>query len=266
MNDIAIILPTYKPKEYYLKRCFESLNNQSLSKNKFTVYIGLNGERNQYERLILNLLKCYSFKYKYVYISKSGVSNARNILLDKAGEEYVTFIDDDDCVSFAYLNNLLSVSEPSKITVSNVMLFSKDIKEASSSFLTGSYERLSGEESNKFTTRKFYSPVCGKLIHRNAIDNIKFDTNIKNGEDSLFMAMISKNINSIVKANNQAIYYVYERENSASRKKILLKDKFKNYYYLCKIYISLLNDNEYDKIFIMSRIAATLKKMVLRLN
>ncbi|BAS67699.1 glycosyltransferase family A protein [Bathymodiolus septemdierum thioautotrophic gill symbiont] len=264
-KKIAIIIPTHKPQTY-LKRCLDSLEMQTLPKEKFCVYIALNGDRYPYENEILPSLKLYSFNSKYIYIKESGVSNARNKLINYSKEEFITFIDDDDLVSPNYLSNLLEVSTQEYVGIAKVYNFRKSINILTSHSIGRLYEKLSPSETSKLNTRKYYSPICAKLIHRNIIGDTRFDTHLKNGEDSLFMATISKNIKKLCKPCNEACYYVYERPNSASRRKTLFSYRLKNSAYVIRECFKLLMLPGYNKLFILTRILATLKKLMMGLN
>jgi glycosyltransferase involved in cell wall biosynthesis len=266
MKKIAVLIPTYKAKEYYLKRCLDSLEKQTLDKNQFCVYIALNGAKNPYENELLEMLASYTFKYKYMYIKESGVSNARNELINCSNEPFVAFIDDDDVISNNYLSELLTVSTKEHIGIAKVYNFKKDINTTIDNYLNKAYDKFALLESSKLKTRKYYSPICAKLIHRDIIGNIKFDTSLRNGEDSLFMATISKNVKKLCKPSEEVCYYIYERPNSASRKKISLNIRMYNYIYLIKEYSKLLFSTKYEKLFILTRILATIKKLIYGYN
>lgn len=259
MKKVAVLIPSYKPKEY-LERCLSSLENQTLSKNRFCVYIALNGPKDSYELYILNILKSMNFIYQYIYIEVAGVSNARNKLIDISTEEFITFVDDDDMISENYLENLLNISTKKIIGISNIYNFKNNRQNLNENYIGKSFKKLATLETSKFRMRKYFSSPCAKIIHRNIIGKTRFDENLKKGEDSIFMTMISKNIYAIQKATSNTLYLVYERENSVSRQKIKLLEECKISAYLIKIYLGLLLTNEYDKIFLLTRIAAALKK------
>ncbi len=259
MKKVAVLIPSYQPKEYF-ERCLLSLERQTLSKEQYCIYIALNGTKDIYENYILMLLKKMTFDYQYIYLEKRGVSNARNQLLDISKEEYIAFIDDDDIVSENYLENLLSVSTENIIGVSNIYNFKNNIQNLHKNYIGKSFDTLSNIETSKFRMRKYFSSLCAKIIHTNIIRNTRFDNNLIKGEDSIFMTMISKNALAIQKADADTLYLVYERENSASRSKTKFIDEFIMSTYLIKIYLSLLFRSEYNKIFILTRIAAALKK------
>lgn len=261
MKNVAVLIPSYKPQDY-LEKCLMSLENQNLEKSKFCVYILLNGEQFPYEDYVLNLLSNMTFKYKYIYTSQAGVSNARNMLIENSNEDFIVFIDDDDLVSENYLKNLLQVSTDSFIGISNIYNFDKDINILNESYIGKSFNILKNKEISKYKIRKYFSSPVAKMIHRKIIDNFRFDINVSKGEDSLFMALISKNVIGIQKTSQKTCYYVYERIGSSTRKKINIVREIKTIFYLTKQYLKLLFKQDYEKIFILTRIVATLLKLL----
>jgi len=261
LKKIAVLIPSYKPENYF-EKCLLSIQKQTLSKDKFCVYIALNGPRFPYEEYILEVLFDSNFEYRYIYIEKAGVSNARNKLIDISEEEYIVFIDDDDLISENYLENLLKVSSNKIMGISNIYTFENDLKEMKENYISKSFTSLNDRESSKYKIRKYFSSPVAKMIHRKMIEDIKFDERLSKGEDSLFMAMISKNIDSIQKASIDTYYHVYERVGSATRQKVNVKKEVKTIFYLTFQYIKLFFKRDYQKVFILTRIAATLLKLI----
>ena len=259
MKKISVIIPSYKPAEY-LNKCLLSLENQTLSKKQYKVYISLNGPKDDYEKYILRLLSEMNFEYKYIYIKEAGVSNARNRLLDISTEEYIVFMDDDDLVSKNYLENLLSVSSMKYMGISNIYNFEKDICEKKENYIGKTFISLKDKEKSMYKIRKYFSSPWGKMIQRDMIQDIRFDTKLAKGEDSLFMAMISKNVMGIRKTSDDTCYYVYERVGSASRKKVKFLGELSTIFYLLKQYGKLLKSKDYEKVFVLTRIVATIRK------
>lgn len=88
-----------------------------------------------------------------------------------------------------------------------------------------------------FKVRKSLSISCGRLIPKDLIKEIKFNEKIRRGEDSLFMAEISKNIEVYKFTEESCIYYRRIRKGSASRKKIKTLTLKKELLVLIYIYI-----------------------------
>lgn len=257
MSKVAVLIPSFKPG-VYIKDCLKSIEEQTLSKELYCVYIALNGPRLPYMDNIQVALSECSFNYRIIYSEEPNVSNARNILLNVSKEEYITFLDDDDRISVFYLESLLMVASTDYVVVCNVLCFGGEAESYVPNYIGRAFSIMDDVVRSKFRARKFYSSSCAKLIPRNLIGDIRFDTKLKRGEDSLFMAQLSGNVDCVRKAEGSAIYFVYFRPNSASRSKPEVMDEIVRILYLTSKYTRLLFDSHYEKFFILSRIIATL--------
>ena len=103
---ISVIVPTYKPQAY-LWECLDSIYNQTFPKTDYELILVLNGCCEPYNTRIKEWFSKHSdLQVQYFQTDEGGVSNARNIALDNAKGDYVTFIDDDDLISPEYLKEL----------------------------------------------------------------------------------------------------------------------------------------------------------------
>ena len=259
--NISIIIPTYKPGSY-LKDCLESINNQTMDKKCFEVIIVLNGVIKPYIEYIYSLTKMYDFNSVVIPTETPGVSNARNLGLSRTQGEYVCFIDDDDKISPSYLENLYSKATPNNIVASNVKAFYNNSNKTENDYIASAYKKLINKNTplSVFKGRKFMSSSCCKIISRRIIQDVRFDTNLKIGEDSVFMAKISKKVKSIVLSDSSAIYYRRLRAGSASRVKQPILKKCNIVCKLLKKYTKMLTPS-YNIPFIATRIVAALLKL-----
>lgn len=257
MLKVSVCIPTFKPGSYIFNS-LSSLENQTLSKDLFKVYIALNGSDLSYKHYIEDILKIFSFDFELFFLDKPGVSNARNYLIDHSNEEYLVFLDDDDILSANYLDELLKVSSEVVVGICNVYNFSKNLNELSDNYIGLCFEKLSNTSYSKIKSRKYYSSPWAKMIHRNIIANTRFDTKLSIGEDSLFMAKISCRVKAMRKTPPSACYYVNERAGSVTRKKVDKKNELKRILYLLKEYIIMLLTFRYGTLFIFTRIIATM--------
>lgn len=254
---IAVIVPTYMPGEY-LRKCFKSLSRQTLSSDKFCVYVALNGSSDQYKKYVYSLLNDCSFKYELSFLEEPGVSNARNFLIENSIEPYICFVDDDDILSDNYLESLLSAVGNKTIGISNVKVFDESVDDSKVNYIGKRYLKLDKQETSIFKARQYFSSPCAKLIHRDIIGNARFDLNLHRGEDALFMAELSPRVAQLQKGVPEACYYVYQRPGSASRKKVNKKEEVSRVLYLVKCYLNMFFSRDFEKKFIFSRIIATL--------
>lgn len=151
---------------------------------------------------------------------------------------------------------------PNNIVASNVKAFYNNSNKTENDYIASAYKKLINKNSplSVFKGRKFMSSSCCKIISRRIIQDVRFDTNLKIGEDSVFMAKISKKVKSIVLSDSSAIYYRRLRAGSASRVKQPILKKCNIVCKLLKKYTKMLTPS-YNIPFIATRIVAALLKL-----
>lgn len=219
---ITVIVPTYKPQAY-LWECLDSIYNQTLPKSYYELVLVLNGCNEPYNTQILDWLsKHKDLHVQFFQTDTGGVSNARNVALDNAKGEYVTFIDDDDLISTAYLKELYEKATPNTVSLCYPYAFNDgDLGKQLPYRITDAYDYCLKHNYIDISSkvRKFFSGPWMKLIPLDFIQNRRFDKRFKNGEDSLFMFLISDRIHNVAFTSKNAVYYRRYREESASMSK-----------------------------------------------
>lgn len=264
---ISVIIPSYKPKEY-LWECLNSLDTQTIDSEKFEILIILNGCKEPWYSEIQTFIQknLKQITINLIQIDTPGVSNARNVGINNAKGDYITFIDDDDFISDDYLEELLKKCPKNGISLSNTLAF-QDIKPYvfEDYYIQECYLRNEKNHNhNLINCRAYLNGPCMKLIPKEIIGNIRFDTSLKNGEDSIFMFEISPKIKKINFTALTAIYYRRFRKSSAisnlNNKKYLFKSIFQYLERLSRIYF--FNPFKYNFIFSVTRFLAPLKVLV----
>ena len=225
MTDISVIIPTYKPGDY-IWQCLDSLKDQSLALDRYELIIIVNGCNEPYHSQIVTHLSAWpqALKTTIIQTDKGGVSNARNIGLDKACGNYVCFIDDDDWVSPTYLEGLLSVVQgDNAMAIANVKNLDERTGLMRGDWLSACYNRniKEPEKASLMSCRSFMSVACCKITSRKAIGEYRFDTRYRQGEDALFNAEMSHRLKQFGVAPQECIYYRRLRQNSAARSRSL---------------------------------------------
>ena len=214
---VSVIIPSYKPSDY-LWDCLDSLTLQTIPSEDFEILVILNGCKDPYYTDISVYINNHlNNNIRLIQTDVSGVSNARNIGLDVANGEYITFIDDDDVVSPTYLACLLGVSSPTCIGCANSYAFFNDISEKKTNFMSKAYEACKGTPFSLYAYRKFLSPPVIKMIHKDIIGKARFPLNIRKSEDSVFCLELSPRIKDMKLASETAVYYQRLRPGSAMR-------------------------------------------------
>ncbi len=257
---ISVIIPTYRPQAY-LWECLASLKEQTLPTEQYEVLIVLNGDKEPFYQQIVDFISGHNNMH-LLYTQTSGVSNARNIGLDNAQGEYVAFVDDDDYVSKNYLKSLLTKASPDTMALSNTIGFSQKNPQICY-YITRAYQHCAIAGKQPFyRPRSYMSSPCIKLIHRSTIGNIRFDTRFRNGEDSLFMFCISKNLRFVDFTTSDVLYYRRYRIGSASRGRNL-DEKTRNAFRLCCAYSSIYwkEPLSYNFVFYVTRLLGSIKSV-----
>lgn len=264
MLKVSVIVPTYKPKDY-IWTCLDSLLAQTMDKQDFEVILVLNGDREPYETDIRYYILLHpELKIIFHYSENAGVSNARNIALDIASGEYITFIDDDDYVSSSYLEELYFASRPDTIGLSYLFEFvDGQPRKQVWSGVNNIYRKYYQKQPVSFTlARKYFAGPCMKMIHRNCIMNRRFNTKFQNGEDSIYMFLISDKFKYVSFTSDKAIYYRRYREGSAIMRNRSNKERLYNTIRGIKEYFRIYNIKDYNLYFFVTRILAEIKYIV----
>lgn len=214
---ISLIIPTYKPQDY-LWQCLDSVKNQTYPKKDFELILVLNGCNEPYNVQIKAYIEANlnDLVVNFIQTNQGGVSNARNIGLDQAKGEYIAFIDDDDFISPTYLEELYLKASPEIISLCYPLSFIDGTNKYEPYHITNNFK------NNKQTgicnykkARKYFSGPVYKLIHKDIIGNRRFDVRFRNGEDALFMFLISDRFKNVSFTSKNAVYYRRYREGSA---------------------------------------------------
>lgn len=212
--EITIIIPTFRPNAY-LWDCLTSIDGQTLNHERFEVLLVLNGERQPYEREIISFLSAHSsLPCRLIYNEETGVSAARNRGLDEARGEYICFIDDDDLITENYLEKLYALVSKDTIPLSYIRVFDDGTQDYRTFYITENFQEDDRPLPYTVARRYFYVPYA-KMIHCDIIGNRRFDKTLKNGEDALFMLLVSDRIKWVRFTDKSAEYRYRQRPTSA---------------------------------------------------
>lgn len=267
--DISVIIPSYKPGDY-IWDCLNSIKSQTLNKLDFEILIVLNGcfdpWYNSISQYIENALNGYNVRL--FHLASGGVSNARNFGLDNAKGKYIAFIDDDDFVSPCYLESLLKCADEETVVLSDSLSFIDGQNEFDYRYsMHVTYLRHRGNSLSPFKVRHLLNGPCMKLIPQKVIKNIRFNPRFRNGEDSLFIYTILKNISQFVFSDDRAIYYRRYREGSAVMKKESIGYIIKNAFALNSAQLGIYFSNilDYNFFYTVLRLLGTFKGALYRI-
>ena len=189
---ISVIVPVYKV-ENYLDKCIDSIVNQTY--NNLEIILVNDGSPDNCPQ-ICDEWKEKDNRIKVIHKENGGVSSARNKGLEIATGSYIAFIDSDDWVEENYISSLYDA------------IVSNDAQVALCSYnrVVGKHiEKILITNNDKIVDSKEYlintlNPQTGfgfchmKLYDAKCIKNIRFNEELKVGEDALYNLMVSKEI------------------------------------------------------------------------
>ena len=158
---ISVVVPVYNV-EKYIDRCLNSIINQTY--RKLEIIIVNDGSTDNSRKIIDKFSKMDS---RIIVIDKNngGLSEARNVGINAATGDYITFIDSDDFVSYDYIEYLYSLIEKYKVKVASSfyqIISSEDEIKTNEEYID---QKLTAREAvNKMLYRENIAHIaCGKL-------------------------------------------------------------------------------------------------------
>lgn len=259
---VSVIIPSYRPGNY-LATCLQSLHNQTFPSADYEVIIVLNGPKDGYWTSINDMLAAMpKTNWRLLYCETAGVSHARNMGLEAARGEYIAFIDDDDFVSADYLKGLYANAAADTVPLCYPLSFVDGTEHYKKYRITHKYERLAAKQTCSVrAARSFFGGPVYKLLHRSIIGETRFDTRLKNGEDTLFMFLISRHILKCRFASRDCIYYRRLRADSATGRRRTLADAWQ----VCRIQLKeylkawIAHPTQYNFHFFFTRVRGAIR-------
>ena len=201
---ISIIVPVYNAGKT-LSYCVDSILAQSYT---------------DFELLLIddgsidgsgNICDDYAARDKRVRVfhkPNGGVSSARNLGLQVALGYWVTFIDSDDYISGKYLESLQSGN--ADLVIGQSLHFNTNNKFWGDEKLLAQ-NLLTPDDIEAFYSKYLVAHILrtpwGKLFKRKLIADIKFDLDMRIGEDTVFVYQYLSNCKSISVVENGCYYY-----------------------------------------------------------
>lgn len=210
---ISIIVPTYN-SENYIAKCLESLISQTYKNIEILI---INDGSTDKTLEVLNGYK--DSRLKIIDKKNTGVSDSRNLGIEKALGEYIVFVDSDDFLDLDHiydLNNNISESAFVFSGIKRIVNNAESIRIIQSNFNT-----LTFEEKLKFIIkREIINASFNKIYSRKILieKKIRFNKEISIGEDLLFNFNYLKFVTSIKFTEKYSYNYYIGNQESLSRK------------------------------------------------
>ena len=213
---ISVIIPVYN-KIHYLSGLLEQLRAQTFTDFECLLIDDCSTDGSG---VVCDEFAARDARFRVFHIPNGGVSHARNVGLDHARGEYVTFIDSDDGIRSDHLENLV-----------------RRIQESGAQLVISGYEKISADGSlvctvvpSRIGTMRFsellpdfageqlrsglYGCCVAKLFLLELVKDIRFDESLKLAEDFDFYLNLYEIINTVCLDDHTGYLYLQEAENS----------------------------------------------------
>ena len=173
-EKISVVVPIYKV-EKYLKKCVDSLISQTYQ--DLEIILVDDGSPDACPAICAEYAKKDS-RIKVIHKENGGLSSARNMGLDVASGEYVTFIDSDDFLASNACEYLLGLIK--KYDADFAMCSVARCKEGEESINNKASEKITLVEGDdvlsqlQSTTIDLLCIACAKLYKRELFDDIRY--------------------------------------------------------------------------------------------
>lgn len=216
MPLLSIIVPVYNV-ERFVKACIDSILNQTLT--DFELILVDDGSTDSSPSICDEYAKKDS-RIKVIHKANGGVSSARNMGLDVAQSEYVALLDSDDYVAPEMYETMVNHMLEGKY---DLVVCGYDYVDEDGTVLRAykcSDDDVLSKEQFVYEFLKIVPTVrfgtCNKLFKKDLIGDLRYDTNLKSGEDGEFLFRYIKNMSKDTLFVHQPFYKNRERQGSAT--------------------------------------------------
>lgn len=207
MPKISVIVPVYKV-EKYIKKCVDSILSQTFT--DFELFLVDDGSPDNCGKI------CDEYAEKdnriiVIHKENGGLSDARNVAIDKANGDYLTFIDSDDYVSDNHLETLYNalIETDSDISMGNITSFSDENYNDDFYNPTVELRVLNGQDV--FST--IYRPNAQAKLYKNYLfEDIRYPVG-RLYEDTFIWHDILAKTNCIALTGKNTYYYLVRSDS-----------------------------------------------------
>ncbi len=210
MNNplVSVVVPVYKNPEW-VQNALDSLVKQSYP--NLEILVVNDGSPDGCDLVAEEFCK-EDQRIRVFHRENGGVSAARNLALEEASGEYVTFLDSDDTLESDHIETMVhtAIKENADI-VSNRMYFYFNDTEHREIYCSDSIQVLTSAEAVRMMHSEdeaFNGYLMNKLFSIGVIRSVRFDPDIAIHEDMLFLWQAILHSEKIVSQGKYTYHYL----------------------------------------------------------
>lgn len=202
---VTVIIPLYNC-ERYIEKCLESLLLQSAS--EYEVLIINDGSTDRSEKLVADFINNNGSKhFRMITKANGGVASARNVGIEFARGDWLTFVDADDWVDRDFLKSMLDSLENTNadFCISGYSKYFED---------TGKIKECYAPQNGHCTRDTaicaiYYQAPISRMYSRMIVtkNNVRFNENLHIGEDRAFNFDYLCHVKTCVMVNERQYFY-----------------------------------------------------------
>ena len=211
---ISVIIPVYNT-EKYLHRCIDSVLVQTFTDWEMLL---IDDGSTDDSAIICDEYAAKDERIRVFHKENGGVSSARNLGLDHAQGEWITFVDSDDYIEENFLKSF-DGNLDADLVLGNIQLIRKqEVEEVGSHISPGYYNDIKSGVANCLTNLCFLAP-WGKMFRRQLLLGLHFDESMCISEDTKYVfSFISRSRDLRVLANSEIENCLYGLFTNLNRK------------------------------------------------
>ena len=232
---VSVIIPVYNC-ESTLQRCVDSVLYQSY-KNIEVLLIDDGSTDNSLE--ICNSYLKNNSNVTVQHFENSGVSSTRNKGLELAKGQYITFVDSDDYLDSECIGTLLGACLNKEVDIAYCSYYIVENNETKRAINASSTFVEKSDALNVYSPL-YSSSVWGKLFKRELLQDLRFQTDMYYGEDTIFYLSAVCKSKSIYYCDSPLYYYCinpkgamesysYEKRKSEFFSRVVIKKLLGDY-------------------------------------
>lgn len=219
---VSIIVPVYNV-ERYICHCIESIMKQTYT--NIEIFLVDDGSPDKCG-LICDDYAQMDYRIKVIHKENGGLSDARNVAIDVANGEYITFVDSDDYIVKDYIEYLVDILEKNDADISGCCAKryyegEEDKETIKIDKRVLNFTNLEALEDN-FYQKHILNNAWGKLYKRELFEEIRYPVGRLYEDLGTTYKLISKS-KKIVWGLSEKYFYL-QRDNSIMARKFSIKN------------------------------------------
>ena len=244
-SKISVIVPAYNAEKTII-RCLNSITNQTYP---YLDVIVINDGSIDNTKTIVEKTTLTDKRVRLINIANGGVSHARNVGIEHAKGDYITFVDADDYIDNVMYEQLLNLIKRYDVKIAHCSYANND-ENGNLISVVGDQGKLVIQDHDEAIVclldgRLFVGSICNKLYDKTLFSKCRLDESIKYNEDILLNFFLFDQVASSVYIDKPFYHYVAVSSSSTHSANGL--EARKQWLYVSRKILELSKNKSYEK-------------------